>query len=60
MKVRELIEKLQSVPPDAEVLTEGCDCTGDVASVQWDSKDGTVMLARSDSTFARSPIGPLL
>ena len=33
MTVKELIEKLQAVPQDLEVFTEGCDCDGDVGSV---------------------------
>lgn len=53
MKVSELIEKLQKAPPDAEVLTEGCDCNGDTAIVIV-GEDG-VMIARSDSTYIHKP-----
>lgn len=34
MTVRELIEKLQKFNPDVEVITEGCDCTGDIDDVE--------------------------
>ena len=33
MNVRELIEKLQAMPQDKEVQTEGCDCYGDTTEV---------------------------
>lgn len=34
MTVRELIEALRSADQDAEVVTEGCDCLGDVGAVE--------------------------
>lgn len=34
MTVAELITELQKMPPDLEVTTEGCDCYGDVGSVE--------------------------
>jgi len=33
LKVSELIKLLQEHPPDAEVVTEGCDCDGDAGGV---------------------------
>jgi hypothetical protein len=33
MTAAQLIEILSRVPPDAEVETEGCDCTGDTAGI---------------------------
>jgi hypothetical protein len=38
VKVRELIAALEEVDPELEVVTQGCDCDGDVAKV---SIDGT-------------------
>lgn len=34
MNVKELIERLQKCDPDKKVITEGCDCTGDIFSIQ--------------------------
>lgn len=34
MTVAELIEKLQAMPPDAQVETEGCDCIGQAEGVR--------------------------
>jgi hypothetical protein len=34
MRVKELIAELQKFDGDLEVITEGCDCDGDVGSVQ--------------------------
>jgi hypothetical protein len=51
MTVLELIEALRQCDPDVEVLTEGCDCEGDVgAVVEQQEQEGTrrwVMLRRS-------------
>lgn len=33
MKVRELISELQKHDSDCDVVTEGCDCCGEVGSV---------------------------
>lgn len=41
MTVKELIEKLETMPQEYEVQTEGCDCYGDAADVtieDWESK----------------------
>lgn len=52
MKVSELVEKLSRVPQDAELVSEGCDCEGDVAHVIV--RDGNeVVLARSNSYWSR-------
>lgn len=45
MTVAELIEELRKWPADAEVVTEGCDCYGDVGSVA-ELKSGGVLLER--------------
>jgi len=34
MKVKHLIVELQKFNPELEVITEGCDCDGDSASVK--------------------------
>lgn len=50
--VRELIEKLQELPPDAYVLTEGCDCEGPCSGVRvQNSYKGAecVLLVRDDT-----------
>ena len=44
--VGELILKLQGLNPLTRVLTEGCDCIGEVQSIQVDD-DGDVILCRS-------------
>lgn len=45
MKVAELINKLQSMPSDADVETEGCDCTGQACGVRLEP-DNTVLITR--------------
>lgn len=47
MKVKELIEALKNCNQDAEVVTEGCDCYGDVAIVSKDHLKDVVFLGRS-------------
>lgn len=47
LTVRELVEELMKLPPDAKVYTEGCDCLGNIASVTVES-DQTIMLNRSN------------
>jgi hypothetical protein len=47
MKVVELIERLKTMPQDAEVITEGCDCFGDSRDVTYDQSDHTVVINRS-------------
>lgn len=46
MKVAELITKLQAMPPDADVETEGCDCIGQAEGVRLDV-DGSVLITRT-------------
>lgn len=55
MKVSELIEKLQRAPQDAEIITEGCDCDGDVGFVVV--QDDRVLLARPNADYLRNPTG---
>lgn len=45
--VSELIEALKSMPPDALVSTEGCDCEGAAWKPILDD-DGSVCIARTD------------
>lgn len=47
MKVRELIVALQSMPQDAHVQAEGCDCIGDCDQAEL-QEDGSVLLLRPD------------
>lgn len=48
MTVKELIDALQGVEDqDAEIMTEGCDCYGDVARLDVTTR-GEVTLMRSD------------
>lgn len=54
MKVSELIEALRKAKPDAEVMTEGCDCDGNAAFVLVD-ESGTVMIARPNAYYASNP-----
>ncbi len=49
MTVKELREALSSYPDDAEIVTEGCDCFGDVGHVQ--QYTGKVLLCRTDGAF---------
>lgn len=44
--VSELIKALQQMPPDASILTEGCDCYGDACFVKL-NKDGSVDILRN-------------
>ena len=45
--VGDLIAELQKFDKDAMVLTEGCDCLGNVVNVSIDS-EGIVLLERDD------------
>lgn len=45
MLVKHLIEELQKCNPEAEVITEGCDCQGDSAYVSIDD-EATVCINR--------------
>lgn len=47
LTVRELIEALQKCDPDAEVLTEGCDCEGEAKSVTtYPYAENTIQIGR--------------
>ena len=54
MKVKELIEKLQCMDPELPVVSEGCDCDGEVVDAQlipaYGLRDGktVVYLARGE------------
>lgn len=52
MKVKHLIRELQKCDPEMEVVTEGCDCTGDSYKVSvdpgWDGQPPMVSIDRSD------------
>jgi hypothetical protein len=57
MTAAQLIEILSHLPPDAEVETEGCDCTGDSAGVYVmdvgrGKKKKSVMICRSEGSSA--------
>ncbi len=47
MRVHDLIEELKKCPPDGEVWTEGCDCTGKSALLVVDPQ-GNVLIARPE------------
>jgi len=47
MLVKHLIRELEKFDAEAEVYTEGCDCSGDTYAVELDA-DGTVLIQRSD------------
>lgn len=51
MRVRELIAALQSMDPDMEVMTEGCDCWGDIEELRV--VDGVVLTCREDGQTLR-------
>lgn len=54
MTVSELIEKLKQAPADAEVITQGCDCHGDVFAVAIANDPDeapSILLMRSDENF---------
>ena len=38
MTVKELIKELRKHNPDAEIVTEGCDCEGEVVTVTAESR----------------------
>ena len=57
--VRELIAQLETMPPDAFVHTEGCDCVGPCSGARMADPRreyaGTVVLTRDDTREANSP-----
>lgn len=48
MRVEELIKALESCPQDAEIITEGCDCWGDIDHIDVSDNKDTVYLMRSE------------
>lgn len=48
MLVKHLIRELQKCNPEARVITEGCDCTGDTYSLAPESKGRWVEISRSE------------
>lgn len=46
MTVSELMDALKKMPPNLEVITEGCDCDGDVTEVVHDTENAIVYLKR--------------
>lgn len=57
MSVTELIDKLKTMPPDAEVETEGCDCIGQAEGVRFDGD--TVLITRTMDEADRARKGLL-
>lgn len=57
MTVGELVAKLQAMPPDAQVETEGCDCIGQAEGVRWDGD--CVLITRTVDEYDRSRRGLL-
>lgn len=57
MKVFELIEKLQAMPPDMQVETEGCDCIGQAEGVRFDGD--SVLITRTMGEADRTRKGLL-
>ena len=53
MKVSELMAKLQLMPPDAEVETEGCDCIGQAEGVRLDGDSVLITRTVDESDRAR-------
>lgn len=42
----ELIELLQTLPKDALVWNEGCDCWGEADRVEYDEDDNSILIGR--------------
>lgn len=57
MTVAELIRKLQLMPPDAQVETEGCDCIGQAEGVRLDGDE--VLITRTVDEYDRTRKGLL-
>lgn len=49
MLVKHLIRELQKCNPNAQVITEGCDCYGDTYRVVVDTETGKAEIERSDN-----------
>lgn len=56
MTVAELIKKLQSMPPDAQVETEGCDCIGRAEGVNLDGDTVLITRRMDDRDRARASL----
>lgn len=61
MTVADLIEALRLMPQDAIVVTEGCDCDGDVGVVlgpdpERKTSSLNVMIGRTDGFFAKAKL----
>lgn len=54
MKVSDLITKLQLMPPDAKVETEGCDCIGQAEGVRLDGDSVLITRTVDESERLRS------
>ena len=59
MKVSELIAELQKMPQDLRVISEGCDCYGDVGIVERDSWRVAGDEQRTDFVVLRRPAGEM-
>jgi hypothetical protein len=46
LTVAEAIAILQTMPPDATLLSEGCDCIEDCMRISYDASDNTVLMER--------------
>jgi hypothetical protein len=54
MTAGQLVEALGSIPAEAKVRLEGCDCDGMLWRVFWKPGDEFVSLARTDADWRRS------
>lgn len=48
MKVKELIKLLEAEDQEAVIITEGCDCEGDVGSIESRVDKNEVVLCREE------------
>ena len=57
LKVSELIKMLREFPPDAEVYTEGCDCSDEAMDVDYEKLVNRVEITRNvvDRTPPKPP-----
>ena len=58
LTVEELIKLLETMPKDALVWSEGCDCYGAVASAEYDESDNSITIGRvhAESEQANEPV----
>lgn len=47
LTVRQVIELLSTLPPDAKVLSDGCDCVGSCVDVYYCVHNKAVIMSRS-------------